>query len=353
MSLNKLKTQYTLSDLIAGLDVTIEGDPTAVITSVATLQDAKPGSIAFLMNPLYKKYLATTQATAVILCKDEANECPVNAIVSRDPYYTYALIARYFENKPRAVAGIHPTAVIGKNCSIDPTASIGPNCVLQDGVKICAGVVIEAGCVLGELVEVGENSHLDANVSLYHRIILGKRVRVSSGTVIGSDGFGIAKHAGVWHKVPQMGRVIIENDVEIGANCAIDRGAIGDTVIEEGVKLDNQIQIGHNVRIGRHTAIAGCVGIAGSATIGSNCLIGGSAGVNGHINIADNVVVTGMTAVTKSITKPGIYSSGVGGLVSNLEWRKNSARLHRLDLLNQRVKALESALKELTEREDT
>ncbi len=190
-------------------------------------------------------------------------------------------------------------------------------------------------------------------MTLYHKIQIGKRVLIASGTVIGGDGFGIAKHKGVWHKVPQLGRVVIGDDVEIGANCTIDRGAVEDTVLEKGVKLDNLIQIGHNVRIGEYSALAGCVGVSGSTVIGKNCLVGGGAGFAGHLTIADNVMITGMTAVTKSIRVPGIYSSGVGGLVTNIEWRKNSARLHRLDLLVSRVKSLEATLAALTERRKT
>jgi UDP-3-O-[3-hydroxymyristoyl] glucosamine N-acyltransferase len=342
------KRHYTLAELTVGLDVTIQGDAHCLVHGVSTIQQAQPGQITFLMNPLYKKYLADTKAAAVILSAPEAEHCPVNAVISRDPYYTYAKIAAFFEDKPVQQPGIHPTAVIGEGCQIDPTASIGPHCVIGNQVKIAAHAVIAPSCIVGDLTEIGENTRLEARVTLYHQIMIGQRVIIASGTVIGGDGFGLAKHAGVWHKVPQLGRVVIEDDVEIGANCAIDRGAIDDTVIEKGAKLDNQIQVGHNVRIGRNTAIAGCVGIAGSAVIGKNCLIGGGAGINGHITLADNIMITGMTAVTKSIREPGVYSSGVGGLATNLEWRKNSARLHRLEQLVQRVKTLELAIEELT-----
>jgi UDP-3-O-[3-hydroxymyristoyl] glucosamine N-acyltransferase len=345
--------QYTLTQLTQGLEATIKGDANCLIDGVCTIQDAKPGRIAFLMNPLYKKHLATTTASAVILCSDDARECATNAIICRDPYYTYTQIAIFFDNRPKAPVGIHPSAVIGQHCEIDPSASIGANCVINDNVKVKAGVIIGAGCVLGEGSEIGEGSRLDANVTLYHQIKLGKRVIIASGTVIGSDGFGIAKHKGVWHKVPQLGRVIIEDDVEIGANCTIDRGAIDDTVIAQGAKLDNLIQVGHNVKIGKNTAIAGCVGISGSATIGDNCLVGGQSGFAGHITVTDNVVVTGGTEVSKSIKEPGIYSSGLGGLVTNVEWRKNSARFHRIERLMQRVKTLEQTLEELIERKAT
>lgn len=340
---------YTLTELTKNLPtelgIRVQGDPNCIIHGVGTIQNAEAGSIAFLDNPLYKKYLATTQAAAVILLATDLSECPVNAIVTRNPYYTYAKIAAFFNPKSKPKPGIHPKAVIGENTNIHPSASIAPNAVIGDYAKIAAGVIIGPGCVIGEHTEIGENSSLDANVTIYDRIVIGKHVQIASGVVIGSDGFGIAKYQGVWHKVPQLGRVLIEDNVEIGANCTIDRGAIGDTVIGKGVKLDNLIQIGHNVQLGENTAIAGCAGISGSAVIGKNCLIGGSVGIAGHIKLADNVVVTGGTAVTKSIREPGIYSSGVGGLTTHVEWRKNSARLQRLDRLIQRVKALESALK--------
>jgi UDP-3-O-[3-hydroxymyristoyl] glucosamine N-acyltransferase len=347
------KLQYTLSELTFGLDVTLLGDPDCVITGVGTIELAEAGQLTFLMNPLYKKHLASTRASAVILTEQDSVDCNVNAVISRDPYYTYAKMAAFFEQKPTSLPGIHPSAVVGKHCKIDPSASIGANCVIEDNVKIGKNVVLGPGCVIGESVEIHEETILDANVTIYFRVKIGKRVRILSSTVIGSDGFGFAKHKSVWQKVPQLGSVIIEDDVDIGSNCSIDRGAIEDTVIEKCVKLDNLVQIGHNVRIGESTAIAGCVGISGSTVIGKNCLIGGACGFAGHLTIADNVMITGMTAVTKSIKEPGIYSSGVGGLMTNQEWRKNSARLHRLDKLTQRVKVLESVLEELIERKET
>lgn len=347
-----MSKKYTLSQLTQGLEVTIRGDANCLIEGVCTIQDAKPNCIAFLMNPLYKKYLSTTKAAAVILTADDSEECTTNALICRDPYYIYTQVAVFFDDRPKPAAGIHATAVIGENCQIHPSACVGENCVINDNVIINANAIIGAGCVIGEFSEIGENTRLDANVTLYHKVKIGRHVIIASGTVIGSDGFGIAKHKGAWHKVPQLGRVIIEDYVEIGSNCSIDRGAIDDTVIERGAKLDNLIQVGHNVRIGQNTAIAGCVGISGSATIGNNCLVGGQSGFAGHITIADNVVVTGGTEVSKSIREPGIYSSGLGGLVTNLERRKNTARFHRLENLFTRVKELEQALAELTERKN-
>jgi UDP-3-O-[3-hydroxymyristoyl] glucosamine N-acyltransferase len=302
------------------------------------------------MNPLYKKYLETTSASAVILLAADAKLCPVNALISPDPYYTYAKVAMYFDDKPIAKNMIHQTAVIGQHCEIHPLASIGPNCVISDHVKIGANTVIGANSVIGDYSEIGENCYFHPNVTLYHKIIIGHRVLIGSGTVIGSDGFGFAKYKGVWHKVPQLGRVVIEDDVEIGANSAIDRGAIEDTIIQRGVKLDNHIQIGHNVRIGENTAMAAFVGVSGSTEIGSNCLIGGQTGFAGHISVTDNVVVTGGSGVTSSIREPGIYSSGMPGVVTNREWRKNNARIHRLDKLVNRVKELELTLNEIKER---
>lgn len=338
--------KYPLKELIKGLDVTIQGDPDCMIDHVCTIHQAEPGGITFLMNPLYKKYLPTTKASAVIVLPEDGKNCPVNALICRDPYYIYAKIAAYFDDKPIAEAGIHPSVVIGQDCQIDPTASIGPNCVIGHNVSIGANVTINAGCVIGERTEIDEGTYLYANVTVYHNIKIGKRVLIASGTVIGSDGFGIAKHKGTWHKVPQLGRVIIHDEVEIGANCTIDRGAIGDTVIEKGAKLDNLIQVGHNVKIGENTAIAAFVGVSGSTEIGKNCLVAGQAGFAGHLTIGDNIVVTGGAAITKSISEPGVYSSGVGGVVTNQEWRKNSARFNRLDKLIERIKKLETLLVE-------
>lgn len=346
------KLQYTLEELTQNLEVTIQGDPTCIIKGVCTIQEGLPHHITFLVNPAYKKYLSKTCASAVILREEDAKFCTAHAIITSNPYYIYAKIAAFFDPRPIDEAGIHPKAVIEEGSEIDPTASIGANSVIKKGVKIGAYSHIGASCVIGEETTIGEHTVIDANVTTYHGIKIGNRVRIGSGTVIGSDGFGIAKHQGSWHKIPQIGGVILQDEVEIGANCAIDRGAIGNTLLEKGVKLDNLIQVGHNVKIGENTAIAGCVGISGSTIIGKNCLIGGAAGIAGHISIADNVVITGGTEVTKSIREPGVYSSGVGGVVTNMERRKNTARVQRLDHLIERVKKLELALKEITERKE-
>lgn len=342
--------QYTLMELTQGLDVTIKGDPHCMITGVSPIQQAGSGQITFLTNSLYRKHLAETKASAVILSEADSADCSVNAIVSRNPYFTYAKIASYFDHQPAAMSGIHPTAVIGNHAQIDPSASIGANCVIGNQVIISANAVIGPGCVIGDASEIGEETRLDANVTLYHNIKIGKRTRISSGVVIGSDGFGFANQKGVWHKVPQLGTVEIGDDVDVGANTSIDRGAVENTVIENGVKLDNLIQVGHNVRIGMNTIIAGCVAIAGSAVIGKNCMIGGTSAIAGHITISDNVILTGMTTVTKSIREPGMYSSGIVGAIPSEEFRKNNARFNRLEHLMQRVKSLETTIKKIIER---
>lgn len=338
--------EYTLNDLIKDLDVTLKGDPNCLISGVSPIQQAHSGHITFLTNSQYRKYLATTKASAVICTEADAIDCPVNAIISRNPYFTYAKIAGFFATEFTSSAGIHPTAVIGENCQIDASAQIGANCVIGSDVKIGAEAVIGPGCMIADGVHIDDATQLDSRVTLYHHVKIGKRTRIASGAVIGSDGFGFANQKGVWHKVPQLGSVHIGDDVDIGANTTIDRGAVDDTVIHNGAKLDNLIQVGHNVHIGINTIIAGCVAIAGSTVIGNNCMIGGGTCFAGHITICDNAMITGMTAVTKSITTPGVYSSGIVGAVPNKEFRKNNARFHRLDNLIQRVKVLEAALKE-------
>jgi UDP-3-O-[3-hydroxymyristoyl] glucosamine N-acyltransferase len=345
-------SQFKLSELVKDLDVTIQGDPECVITGVSPVHQAQSGHITFLTNAHYRKFLPGTQASAVILKQEDAEDCKVNAVISANPYYTYARIADYFDSKFESVAGIHASAVIGKNCDIHPSASIGPNCTVGDHVQIGPQAVIGPNCTLGDYVKIGSETRLDAGVSLYHHVTIGQRSRLASGVVVGSDGFGFANNKGVWHKVPQLGSVEIGNDVDIGSNTTIDRGAVENTVIEDGVKLDNLIQVGHNVRIGAHTVVAGCAGIAGSTIIGKYCMIGGAANFAGHLSVADKVIITGMTAVTKSIQEPGMYSSGIVGAVPNHEFLKNNARFHRLEQLQQRVKALETAIKEMTEKRE-
>jgi UDP-3-O-[3-hydroxymyristoyl] glucosamine N-acyltransferase len=347
------KIQHKLSDLIKDMDaVTIKGDPNCLISGVCTLHHAKPGHIAFLTNSLYRKYLTHTEAAAVILSEADAKACTVNAVVSKNPYFAYAKIAAFFEKRDAVAMGIHPSVVMGMDTEVDATAVIGANCVIGNHVKIAAHAVIGPGTIIGDEVEIAEAAHLDARVTVYAHVKIGKRTRIMSGAIIGSDGFGFANHKGTWHKVPQLGSVEIGDDVDVGANTTIDRGAVENTIIENGVKLDNLIQIAHNVKIGANTIIAGCVGIAGSAVIGKNCMIGGASMVAGHVNIADNVMITGGTGVSKSIREPGMYSSGIVGVVTNKEFRKNNAWFHRLGNFVERLKSLESIVNDRRERKE-
>ncbi|MCK5383378.1 MAG: UDP-3-O-(3-hydroxymyristoyl)glucosamine N-acyltransferase [Gammaproteobacteria bacterium] len=320
-----------------------QGDPGCLIAAVATLQNAQAGDISFLANPGYKKYLQDTQASAVILKQEDAADCPTAVIVSANPYASYARAAALIVPAARTRQGVHPAAVLDAGSVVDETAWVGPNCIVEKGAVVHAGVQLAGGCFIGAGSVVGADSRLSANVVVCHDVTIGERVSIAPGAVIGSDGFGLANEDGRWLNVPQLGSVRVGNDVEIGSNTTIDRGALDDTVLEEGVRLDNQIQVAHNVHIGAHTAIAGCVGISGSAKIGKYCMIGGGSGIVGHLEIADRVIITGMTMVTKSITKPGVYSSGVPAQ-ENDAWNKTYARMRQLDGLARRINKLERAL---------
>jgi UDP-3-O-[3-hydroxymyristoyl] glucosamine N-acyltransferase len=315
-----------LADYIGGV---LNGDPDCTVTSVATLQDAGEGAISFLANPRYRKYLYSTRATAVILTAEQADSCPTATITVHDPYLAYARAAALLFPAENARLGVHPDATIGANCRIDPTAWVGPRCVIEDNVVLAAGVQLQGHCLIGKGSCIGRDGIIKAQVTICHDVTIGERVLVHPGAVIGSDGFGLAEDKGQWIKVPQLGRVVIGDDVEIGANTTIDRGTIGNTVIENGVKLDNQVHIAHNVCIGSHTAIAGCTGISGSTKIGSHCRIGGGVGILGHLDIVDHVTVTAMTLVTKSLSAPGVYSSGIPAQ-ENITWNRNIVSLREL-----------------------
>ncbi|HAJ91734.1 MAG TPA: UDP-3-O-(3-hydroxymyristoyl)glucosamine N-acyltransferase [Gammaproteobacteria bacterium] len=328
-----------------------QGDPDCRIAAVATLQHAHAGDISFLANPGYRKYLQATQASAVILRQEDAADCPVAVIVSSNPYASYARAAALIAPAARVSSGVHATAALDAGCEVDESAWIGPHCIIEAGAVIHAGVQLAGGCFIGAGSVIGADSKLSANVVVCHDVTIGERVNILPGAVIGSDGFGLANEDGRWLNVPQLGSVRVGDDAEIGANTTIDRGALDDTVLEEGVRLDNQIQVAHNVHIGAHTAIAGCVGISGSARIGKYCMIGGGAGIAGHLEIADRVIITGMTMVTKSISKPGVYSSGVPAQ-ENVAWNKTYARMRQLDKLARKVHALERSLAAATKHGD-
>lgn len=340
---------YSLGDLAERFGCEVHGDPECIIRRVAPLARAGEGEIAFLANPKYRSQLTETRAAAVILAPQFHEECPVNFLVTDHPYAVYARVAQLLHPDQALTPGIHPAAVIGQGCSIDATSAISAFAVIGDGVRIGSDVEIGAGCFIGDRVEIGAGSRLSANVAIHHGVIIGRRVRIQSGVVIGEDGFGYANEGGAWIRIPQLGRVLIGDDVGIGANTTIDRGALGDTVIEEGVKLDNQIQIAHNVRIGAHTAIAGCTGIAGSTTIGKRCAIGGGVGISGHLEIADDVQITGTTFVSQSITEKGSYSSGTP-MEPTPAWRRNFIRMRKLDDEARRLSELERLVGSLLDR---
>lgn len=335
-----MRRDFSLGDLAGRFGLGLRGDAERRVTGVGTLSGATPEQVGFLANPAYRRQLGATLAAAVVVSAESTPECPVAALISRNPYADFARIAMLFDPGETVAAGIHPSAVVDPDAQVDPSASIGPHCSIGPRCRIAAGAVLGSGCTLGPDCEVGEGCLLVARVSLVTRVRLGRRVRIHPGAVLGADGFGLAMDAGAWLKVPQLGGVCVGDDCEIGANTTIDRGALEDTVLEDDVRLDNQIQIGHGVRIGAHTAMAGCVAVAGSARIGRDCLVGGGAGIVGHVEIGDRVTIGAMSLVTHSLRGPGSYASGTP-LQENRVWRRNAARFGQLDALARRLKALE------------
>lgn len=335
--------KYTLGELAEHVSGDVKGDVSCEIDSVATLQNAKSTQISFLTNPSYRKQLATSKAGAVIMSAADAEQCQLNAIISTNPYAAYAKIATLLSPAESYVAGIDSSAHIASDAVIPQSVSIAAGVVIESGVTLGNSVRIGPGCVIQHHSKIGSDSVLTANVTVAHNCQIGERNLIHPGVVIGADGFGQAYDNGSWVKVPQLGRVIIGNDVEIGANTTIDRGAIEDTVIEDDVKLDNQIQVAHNVIIGAHTAIAGCTAIAGSTKIGKHCRIAGMVGIVGHLEIADNVTITAKSLVSGSIKSAGVYSAGTP-LEPNHQWRKNTIRFKYLDEMAKRLNAIEKQL---------
>ena len=334
---------YRLGDIAKALGAELKGDPEVQITGLATLSAAGPGQISFLANPAYGKYLADTRASAVILSPSAAQDCPTNVLLLDNPYLGYARLSHWFDPAPVPAPGVHASAVVDPSARIAESASIGPNAVIEAEAEIAENVVIGAGSIVGARCRIGRDTVIRPRVTLAHDVVVGQRCHILSGAVIGSDGFGFANEKGVWHRIAQLGSVVLGDDVEVGANTTIDRGALDDTVIGDGVKLDNLIQIAHNVHIGEHSAMAAMVGIAGSTRIGRHCVFGGASGVAGHLEIADQVHLTGMTLVTGDIREPGVYSSGTSA-DTNRQWRKNAVRFRQLDVLARRVKELEKKL---------
>lgn len=331
---------YCLGEIASALGAELRGDPDVRVSGLATLQAAGPGQISFLANPSYARYLAETRASAVIASAANAKDAPTNVLLLDNPYLGYACLSHWFDPAPVASPGVHPTAVIDPSATLAEDACIGPNVVVEAQADIGEKVVIGAGSFIGARSRIGAGTVIRPRVTLAHDVLIGQRCHILSGAVIGSDGFGFANEKGVWHRIAQLGRVVLGDDVEVGANTTIDRGAIDDTVIGNGVKLDNLIQIAHNVCIGDHSAMAAMVGIAGSTRIGRHCVFGGASGVAGHLEIADQVHLTGMTLVTGDIREPGVYSSGTSA-DTNRQWRKNAVRFRQLDALARRIKELE------------
>ena len=329
-----------LADLAQQLDAQLHGDGDIVITGIASMGSAKAGQITFLADSHFREKLASCQASAVVLSEADLPFCQSAALVVKNPYLTYARMAQLMDTTPLPAEQIAPGAVISPSARLGARVAIGANAVIESGVELGDDVVIGPGCFIGKNSKIGTGTKLWANVTVYHEIRIGEHCLIQSGTVIGADGFGYANDRGTWIKIPQLGTVRIGDHVEIGACTTIDRGALDDTVIGNGVIIDNQCQIAHNVVIGDNTAVAGGVIMAGSLKIGRYCMIGGASVINGHMEICDKVTVTGMGMVMRPITEPGVYSSGIP-LQPNKVWRKTAALVMNISEMSKRLKAIE------------
>lgn len=339
-----------LKEIAQKLDAKLIGDGEVEIRAVANLKTADVGEISFLTDPKYRHLLASSKASAVIIKESDVEHCHGNALVMTDPYVGFAKVAQLLDTTPEICAAIHPTAIVEEGAVLGKNVSLAPHAYVQKGAVIGDNVQLGANVVVGPNAKIGSYTKLYPNVSVYHDCVIGEHCLIQSGTVIGGDGFGYANERGVWIKIPQTGRVVIGNHVEIGACTCIDRGALDDTVIEDNVIIDNLCQIAHNVRIGYGTAVAGGTTFAGSVTIGKYCIIGGTSVFNGHISICDGTTISGMCMVMRSIDKPGIYSSGIPAQ-TNKEWRLTAARTlhindmyHKLTSLEEKVESLQQQL---------
>lgn len=341
LSMQKTISSISLSDLADQFKLRFEGNGDTLIDGVGTLSEASGTQISFLSNPAYREQLKTTRAAAVIISADEVKNCAVNALVADDPYVSYANIAGLFDPRRPAKPGLHSSASIDSSAIIGRDVHIGANAVIGPGCEISDGCIVGPGCVLMADCHLGSGSRLVANVTICDAVGIGKRTTIHPGATIGADGFGLAFDKDHWVKIPQLGSVQIGDDCEIGANTTIDRGAIGDTIIRNDVRLDNHIQIAHNVEIGEHTAMAADVGISGSTKIGKYCMFGGRSGAVGHLRIADRTTVTGNSVVTRSIEQPGTTWSCIIPAQPVREWNRTVVHLRRLESLARRVLKLE------------
>ena len=336
----------TIAELARRFDCKVRGDPDIEINGVAALDRAGPNDIAFFANRRYKSHLASTKAGAVILRRDDTQFYAGNALITDNPYLRFAEMMKFVISSDTSYSpGIHSTAVIGDSANVSETAHIGEYVIIEDGACIGEHVTIVSGCHIEKDVVVGDRTKIYSNVVIRYGCKIGSDCIIHPGVVIGSDGFGFAKDGAKWVKVPQLGGVVIGNDVEIGANTVVDRGALEDTIIGNGVKLDNLIQVAHNVQIGDDTVIAGCAGIAGSAKIGKRCALGGQAGIAGHLEITDDVTIAATSLVLNSIKRPGVYSSNLK-VDEYDKWKKNAARFYHLDEMARRLKQLEKKVKQ-------
>lgn len=338
----------TLGQLAAQFECELHGDPHVLVTRVGTLANAAPDAVTFLANPSYRTQLEATRAAAVILAPRHVEACPVASLVHPEPYLTYARIAATLHPPVPVVPGVHMSAVVAASARVASSAQIDAQAVVGADCTIEENVVLGAGTVLGANVAVGAGTRIGPRVTLLDGVRIGARCIVHPGVVIGADGFGFAPNRGAWQKIPQVGSVVIGDDVEIGANTTIDRGAIEDTVVEDGVKLDNLVQIAHNARIGAHTIMAAMSGVAGSTKVGKRCMIGGGAVMINSLTICDDVVFTFRSIVTRSVDEPGTYSGHLPAEEAGL-WRKNAARFRKLDALAHRLIEAERALARITE----
>jgi UDP-3-O-[3-hydroxymyristoyl] glucosamine N-acyltransferase len=339
----------TLKALVEKLGGELIGNDVEV-SRVASVANAEAGHITFITDSKYRKSLSDTKASAVILAEENRAFSDLPRIVTDNPYAYFAKVSALLNPQINAVFGVHTSSIIGAESKISATCAVGPNAVIGHQVSLADGVVVGAGCFIGDNVTIGKNTKLQPNVTIYSDSLVGANCNIAAGAVIGADGFGYANQDGTWVKIPQVGRVVIAEDVDVGANTTIDRGALDDTVIEKGVKLDNLIQIGHNCIIGAHTVIAGCVGIAGSARIGKRCRIGGAAMILGHLEIADDVTISPGSMITRSLKKSDTYTA-LMPFQRHEDWLKTAASLRHLTEINEKLKALENTLAALKSKD--
>ena len=341
----------SLGEIAKIIGAECHGDENIIVNSVADIDSASSGQLSFITNSQYVNSLSCTQASAIITSQSIVDDLDLDLskqhfLLMDNPYLGYAKSAQLFDTTPKLAQGIHPSAIISKQAEVSPSACIAANVVIESGCKIADRVSIGAGCHIGENVSIGEGTRLYSSVNLYHDVSIGKRAILHSGCVIGSDGFGFANDGGEWIKIPQLGGVSIGDDFEAGANCVIDRGALKDTLIGDCVKLDNLVHIAHNVEVGDATAMAAMTGIAGGTSIGKGCTLAGRVGVIGHLTVCDNVHLTVNTLLTRSVSEPGVYSSG-DIAQPNKQWKRKTARMRQLDDMFSRVRVLEKTIKDL------